>query len=73
MHLTHMYWLIATNQASVKNTEQGVYLGQLAACLVCLCSVHWFHFRLKISNSLFDTDSQIIISNMEMDKDKEEE
>lgn len=46
-----------------------MYLGQLAECLVCLCLVHWFHF----SNSLFDTDSQIIVSNMEMDEDKEEE
>lgn len=35
MPLAQAFWPIAAKQTSVPNTEQGMYLGQLAACLVC--------------------------------------
>lgn len=40
MPLTQAFWLITAKQTSARNTEQGMYLGQLAACLVCVCAAY---------------------------------
>ena len=69
--------LLAATQTSVKHTEPGLHLGQLAACSVCLCSAYiWstgFPLDFKLVTVFFDKNFQIVVSNMEMDEDKEEE